>query len=426
MRNRTVPHHECDSRHPFSQDVLAATWFQVLAAAVAFNSLVFLGLTVAKLIPWPQQFHPDWVSERLERIGVIMGVEESKSQIRKREQTKVSFGAQRTANESFEAIRNAIIIRDIPWAIAVLGISIGLLSVVELILFGRDSVDVIYQIPMSVIWLILGIGLGRSTVSATARSWIWIAVVVIEVGVLAILANAGSDESAFNSSTILLAIYAPFTMRWRPAIIGGIGLVIIYCVEMASYGIEDARWFLAGPIAVGGSLILLKLRLITVAALADERVALKQGANRDQVSGALTLRGLQPLVPSIASCANRMQEPVWVTVLRLDNFTDLGDDYGLSYTDELIAASADVARRSSNLGDLLARNSEDSLMIVGFGDESSHRHVRDQLAEDLPAMKLTLGKGRVNFSIGLASGDPLVTTFESLILDAENSLISIA
>ena len=37
-----------------SQDVLAATWFQVLAAAVAFNSLVFLGLTVAKLIPWPQ------------------------------------------------------------------------------------------------------------------------------------------------------------------------------------------------------------------------------------------------------------------------------------------------------------------------------------------------------------------------------------
>ena len=205
----------------------------------------------------------------------------------------------------------------------------------------------------------------------------------------------------------------------------GIGLLIIYCVEMASYGIEDARWFLAGPIAVGGSLILLKLRLITVAALADERVALSQGATRDQVSGALTLRGLQPLVPSIASCAHRMQEPVRVTVLRLDNFNDLGDDYGFSYTDELISATADVARRSSNLGDLLARTSEDSLMIVGFGDDSSHRHVRDQLAEALPEMELTLGKSRVNFSIGLASGEPLVTTFESLVLDAENSLTSI-
>ena len=278
---------------------------------------------------------------------------------------------------------------------------------------------------MSVIWLILGIGLGRSTVGATARSWIWIAAVVIEVGVIAILANAGSNAPSFNSSTILLAIYAPLTMRWRPAVTGGVGLLIIYCVEMASYGIEDARWFLAGPIAVGGSLILLKLRLSTVAALADERVALSQGATRDQVSGALTLRGLQPLVPSIASCAHRMQEPVRVTVLRLDNFNDLGDDYGFSYTDELISATADVARRSSNLGDLLARTSEDSLMIVGFGDDSSHRHVRDQLAEALPEMELTLGKSRVNFSIGLASGDPLVTTFESLVLDAENSLTSI-
>ena len=66
----------------FSQDVLATTWFQVLGAAVAFNSLVFLGMTVAKLIPWPQQFHPDWVAERLAVVGVKRNMEDAEEDIR--------------------------------------------------------------------------------------------------------------------------------------------------------------------------------------------------------------------------------------------------------------------------------------------------------------------------------------------------------
>jgi len=35
--------------------VLSTTWFQALAAFVALNTLIYVGLTLAKLTRWPRQ-----------------------------------------------------------------------------------------------------------------------------------------------------------------------------------------------------------------------------------------------------------------------------------------------------------------------------------------------------------------------------------
>jgi GGDEF domain-containing protein len=404
----------------FSQDVLATTWFQVLGAAVAFNSLVFLGMTVAKLIPWPQQFHPDWVAERLAVIGVKRNVEEAQSEIRKRQKAQISGTALSSEADPFNAIRDAIIIRDIPWVISVTGILAGLLSFAEFLFLSGTAEDSVYQFAGAIVYLILGISLGRSSVGATARSWLWVLVAAAEVESLALLASRGVDEVVFTSSLIIMSVYAPLTMRWRPAITGGLVMMVIYAIEALSYGITDIRWFLAGPIAVGSSLILLKLRLITISNLAEERVAMQQVATTDAVTGVLTRRGLMPLIPALAGAAHRVEQPVQVTVLRVDNSDELAEAYSPVYRDELLSAVADAAQRRSNLGDLVARWAPDTFLIVGFGSDEAEQEMLDRVLAEIGDLELTLGKEAPQVSAASASGDPLSDTFESLVLTAES------
>ncbi len=410
----------------FSQDVLATTWFQVLGAAVAFNSLVFLGMTVAKLIPWPQQFHPDWVAERLAVVGVKRNMEDAEEDIRKRQKTQISGTELTSEADPFNAIRDAIIIRDIPWAVSVLGILVGLLSIAEFLFLGvtEAAEDSVYQFAGAIVYLIVGIGLGRSSVGATARSWIWVLVAAVQVESLALLAARGVDEVVFTSSLIIMSVYAPLTMRWRPALVGGAVLMALYANEALSYGIADIRWFLAGPIAVGSSLILLKLRLITISSLAEERVAMKEVATSDAVTGVLTRQGLLPLVPSLAGSAHRVEQPVQVTVLRVNNANELAETYSPVYRDELLSAVADAARRGSNLGDLIARWAPDTFLIVGFGSDEAEQEMVDRVLAEIGDLELTLGKEAPQVSAASASGDPLSETFESLVMTAENQALS--
>jgi hypothetical protein len=50
-----------------SADVFQSAWFECLAAFVAFNTLIYVGLTLAKLIPWPTMMRPVEIRAWLER-----------------------------------------------------------------------------------------------------------------------------------------------------------------------------------------------------------------------------------------------------------------------------------------------------------------------------------------------------------------------
>ena len=52
------------------ESVLTSQWFILLATVVAFNTVVYLGLTLAKLIPLPKQFHPSRVRRWLRAGGI--------------------------------------------------------------------------------------------------------------------------------------------------------------------------------------------------------------------------------------------------------------------------------------------------------------------------------------------------------------------
>jgi len=43
--------------------VLSTPWFATLVAFVSLNTLIYVGLTIAKLTRWPRQVHPAHVRE---------------------------------------------------------------------------------------------------------------------------------------------------------------------------------------------------------------------------------------------------------------------------------------------------------------------------------------------------------------------------
>ena len=47
--------------------VLSTPWFETLAVFVALNTLIYVGLTLAKLTRWPAQLHPDQVRSIMAR-----------------------------------------------------------------------------------------------------------------------------------------------------------------------------------------------------------------------------------------------------------------------------------------------------------------------------------------------------------------------
>jgi hypothetical protein len=51
------------------QSTLTEPWFVLLSTVVAFNTIIYVGLTLSKLIPWPHQFHPSRVRGWLSRLN---------------------------------------------------------------------------------------------------------------------------------------------------------------------------------------------------------------------------------------------------------------------------------------------------------------------------------------------------------------------
>ena len=113
-----------------------------------------------------------------------------------------------------------------------------------------------------------------------------------------------------------------------------------------------------------------------------------------------------------------------VTVLRVNNASELAETYSPVYRDELLSAVADAARRESNLGDLIARWAPDTFLIVGFGSDEAEQEMLDRVLAEIGDLELTLGKEAPQVSAASASGDPLSETFESLVMTAENQALS--
>jgi hypothetical protein len=54
----------------FAQSAMQSPWFTLLASFVAFNTMIYVSLTVAKIIPWPKPF---WAKARAPILTEVPG-----------------------------------------------------------------------------------------------------------------------------------------------------------------------------------------------------------------------------------------------------------------------------------------------------------------------------------------------------------------
>lgn len=395
-----------------SSDVLTSSWFILLATVVAFNTIIYVGLTLGKLIPWPRQIHPSRVRAWLRRIGTDVGDAQRTA--------NVPVPRQPESDDPFDDMRLTIARNDIPQAFGLTGALIILFSIAGLLVFGVHSLDL--RIPELLVGLaFLGLAnlLGHRHLRGRTMMWIWVAACTAVVILLAMEAVKLASISPLAYSLILLTALPAATLAWRQTLVAGVVMLsFVIGADLAVAGAEGVRLMVASVMALLVGAVLLQLRLSAIEALSDERVRSAALASTDPLTGQLTRQGLLTLLPGLAANAQRLDRTVNVMYFDIDSLEKANDDYGIQYGDAVLRAVATAIRDCVRAGDLVSRWSGDEFLVAGIGLKPEPRAFSNRIGAAVAATGVSLGKWPITVSVGTAAGDPVVTTFDHLVAAA--------
>jgi len=396
----------------FPESVLSSGWFTLLATVVALNTIIYVGLTLAKVIPWPRQFHPRRVRSALDRVGVHVNEESAMKDI----PTPYVIDA----DSPYERLRQQFARREIPQAFAFTGGVAIVFAVMSLIVVDRSSEAIfVGELATGVLFLFGSVALGYRRFRGRTLMWIWAASSTVLVLLLAVEGYVLDSPLPLSYSFIVIASFMPVTLAWRPALAAVVVMIIGIGVAGAVIaGPDDVRIVITAMLAALVGAMVLRLRLVSIDALADEEARSEALATTDPLTGALTRRGLLTLVPGLASTGQRNQQEVCVIYVDVNGLQRANDDYGLGYGDDVLRAVSTVLRGQVRTGDLVARWSGDEFLVTGLGDRPDPVSLAERLNEALRLTGVALGKWPITVRVGTAAGQPADTTFEALLAEA--------
>lgn len=381
-------------------DVMTSGWFILLLTVVAFNTIIYVGLTLAKLVPMPRQVHPSRV-----RLWVrALGVDPDKD-------TPVKHPPRHALlppPDPYEDMRRDIVRRDVPLAFGITGVlGIGV-ATAALIAFGSRGFGLhILEMSTSVMLLICAQLFALRPFRAETVAWTW-AIASLLIVVLSIVRAAYLDSPyPLNFAYIAMTAFAPITLFWRPSIAAG--LVMLVALIVSSHQIEgrdDVRLIIAGATALLVSAMLLRLRLKAIAERSREKTLSEQLVTTDVLTGTLTARGLLTVMPAIASMAERTGEHVLLIDIGIPDLSKANIQYGTRYGDDVLRAAAMVIQKVLRRGDLVARWQGAEFLIAGLGQTPNAEELSERVQNALHASGINLGKQRMTLSVGTAAGDP--------------------
>lgn len=395
------------------QEVLYSWWFMLLATVVAFNTVIYVGLTLAKVIPWPRQFHPAQVRSSLNRVGVKIQEDAAMSELPVPEVPE--------SDDPYQAMRLRVARQQMPQAFALMGGLVILIALASTIL--RIHEFLVFELATGVVFMITSVVLAHRPVRGRTMIWLWTAAATWLVCLLCADAIVSNSQLPIGYTLLMLTSFMPIALGWRPALIGAaLMLSIIVIANLCVDATDDVRLIIFGASALLVGAVLLQIRISAVNALVDQERRADAVASTDPLTGVLTRHGIQTLIPGFAANAERTGQPVCVIYVDVNNLGLANKQYGNLYGDDVLRTVAEAVGDHLRRGDLLARWDSDEFLAVGVGRRPDPEQLAERLNDGIRLTGVALGKWPVTVRVGTTSANPEETTFERMLDEAQRQV----
>ena len=385
---------------------LTTQWFLVFALVVAFNTVIYLGLTMAKLVPWPAQIHPSRVRAVLPRIA-------RKENVMNRSRR----GNLSVPDIPDRSLRAQAALSSIPRAFALLGILVIIIALIILILdVQAGTVLPIGSLVFGVVLVGVAPLLSRPTMSLPIAVWAWTATLSIFVVVMSWNAIQSDSAISLTYGVVGMTLLPAVAMSWPASFVAGaICLPAIIAAGAIVDVVSTPYWVVAAIAGYVVGLISLQVRLVGLDRLALEQERFNTLSTTDPLTGTLSRHGLLTVAPVLASAVERTHDELHIALIELKDLRSLNADYGLAYGDAVLIALARAIQSCLAEGDVLSRWSGNQFLALGIGSAPSPAAFRRDVEAAVVASGVALGKRPVTLTVSMASGDPQGTTLEALV-----------
>lgn len=378
------------------QSILEAPWFGAFAIAVAFNTMVYLGLTFSKLIPWPAQIHPSRVRALLPEF---MWKERSMTQIRRQAQT--------LPEDPFQVLRSESVTLNVPRGLALTGALLVLIALINsAVASGQDGGFRVAALVYGLLMIALAMVLDRSRAHPLTMTWTWAVTMTILVGTLCWDAVVLDSPVSLTYAIIALTITPAISLSWPVALSAAVTqfLIIGVCAYLVS-AVNTALWAVASFAALTAGFVLLHLRLNVIDNLSLEQMRSNRLQTTDPLTDCLSRPGMLVIAPPILAAAEQASATVYVAVVDIRQMQSCNATYGNEYGDRVLQAAARAL--AACLPDAaIARWDGDAFAALGIGTAPEPIELENRVDQALERSGVWLGKTPVTVHVGVACGPP--------------------
>ena len=394
------------------ESILGAPWFAAFAVAVAFNTIVYLGLTFSKLVPWPAQVHPSRVRALL---PASLWKEESMPRIRNE--------ARKSPDNPFRALRANSVRLNVPRGLALTGALVVLVALVNSAVdAGQDGGFRLAAFIYGLFMIVLSQILDRGRANPATMTWAWVAAITVLVATMSWDAVRLDSSVSITYGIIAMLITPAISLSWPAALTAGV--VQVSLVATAAYLVEAVStplWGVAAFAALIAGYVLLHLRLNNIDNLSLEQMRTTRLQTTDALTECLSRPGLITVAPPILSAAAKTDSEVFIAIVDVVDMQGNNATYGTEYGDRVLQSTARAI--ATCLPDAaLARWDGDAFAALGLGEAPDPEVLAAQIDEALERGGVWLGKVPITVRAGVASGPPGTDAIGRLTILASSSL----
>lgn len=378
------------------ESLLVSPWFIAFALAVAFNTIVYLGLTFSKLVPWPGQIHPSRVRALLPSPLWREG-----SMPRIRQQVR------EMPDDPFRVLREDSVRLNVPRGLALTGALVLLVALVNsAVNADQDGGFRLAMLVYGLLMVTLSLILDRRRANALTMAWAWVAALTLLVATLCWDAVRLDSSVSIAYAIIAITIMPAITLAWPAALVGGgVQLAAIMTSAYLVEAVDTALWGVAAFASLIAGYVLLHLRLSSIDYLSLEQMRTTRLQSIDALTECLSRPGILMVAPTILAAAERAGTSVFVALVDVVDLKGCNARYGTDYGDLVLQATGRAV--TSCLPDAtVARWDGDAFAALGVGEPPDPMDLASKVDEALKQSGIWLGKTPITTRAGVASGPP--------------------